>query len=176
MLERTDSEQHHYDNIEVLHNQTVGFGPYFAFETELRMLIRHPMIGLGISLLVVVSTSSAFAQSGTRGGYSAPAQSAPTQSYGSQSYGAPAVPQYTVPQTASPSYASPQSTYQQPQGGFAQPYNSQQPVYGSTQQYSALPTYASPCSGSNAVSRPVYNSYRPTNNYPVMRRFFGRSN
>lgn len=42
VLERTDSEQHHSDNIEVLHNQTVGFCPYFALETEFTYVDSEP--------------------------------------------------------------------------------------------------------------------------------------
>ncbi len=126
------------------------------------MFNRFLAVALAAALVGVLSTSDALAQSGTRGGYSAPSPAVAAPSYASPSY--------------APSYNSPTGqSYSGAQGVVGQPYEAQGvPSYGAgVPQIVASPTYGAPCSSSAVVARPAYTSYRPTYGLPLVRRFFG---
>lgn len=116
---------------------------------------RFLAVALAAALVGVLSTSDALAQSGTRGGYSAPAPAVAAPSYASPSY--------------APSYNSPTGqSYSRAQGVVGQPYGAQ-----GVPQIVASPSYGTPCGSSAVVARPAYTSYRPTYSFPLVRRFFG---
>ncbi|QDV23379.1 hypothetical protein [Aureliella helgolandensis] len=121
------------------------------------MFNRFRAVAFATVLVGVLSTSEAFAQSGTRGGYSAPAPSVAAPSY---------APSYTAPTG---------QAYSGVQGVVSQPYEAQGvPSYGvGVPRIAASPTYGAPCGSSAIAAKPAYTTFRPTYSFPLVRRFFG---
>lgn len=126
-------------------------------ESQMNFVSKQTLVFACAAAVACISVDNAQAQSGTRGGYSAPAASAP-------SYSAPAQ-NYSAPNYSTPAYSAPAQSYSAPPVS-----RYQAPVAGAP-----IATGAG-CSGpgcaGNVASQPIASSYSPAPAYqsaPVYR-------